>query len=359
MKRVVLFCPYPYNEAPSQRFRFEQYLSILEKRGFKITLLPFYNQSTWKNLYNRGNFIIKGVSIYFLIFRQILKSLIVLQSNLVFIHREILPVGPPFIEWVIAKIFRKKIIYDFDDAIWLTDNKSEGWINRKIRWRSKVSSVCKWSYKVSCGNAYLAKYAKQFNNNVVIIPTTINTKIVISPSYKRNLSNSKEVIIGWTGSHSTLKYLQQIETVLQNLENQYEQVSFLIISDQPALLKLNRLTNITWNKRTEIEDLLKIDIGIMPLPDDEWTKGKCGFKALQYMALEIPCIASPVGVNKDIIQNGVNGFLCNTPDEWMSCFNLLLTNELYRIQIGRQGKTTVEKNYSTQSNSSLFLSLFT
>jgi glycosyltransferase involved in cell wall biosynthesis len=149
-----------------------------------------------------------------------------------------------------------------------------------------------------------------------------------------------------------------LQLVLQEVENKYPQVSFLVIADHAPSLKLKNLDFKKWTKESEIEDLIQADIGIMPLPDDEWAKGKCGFKALQYMALEIPCIASPVGVNPTIIHHGINGFLCNTSGEWMACFDALITNESYRKQIGQQGRITVEKGYSVVSNSSTFLSLF-
>ncbi len=363
MRSIKIFCPYPFNQAPSQRFRFEQYLTLLKEAGFKVTFLSFYNQSDWESLYVKGNFIQKFVRLSIAVFAQIVNCIVTLKDDYILIHRELLPIGPPVLEWVIAKILRKKIIYDFDDAIWLTDKINESKIGKKIRWRSKVSSICKWSYKVSCGNKYLCIYAQQFNQNVILNPTTIDTKqLHNSDLYKipiqKKAINQDVIIIGWTGSHSTLKYLKSIESVLVQLENQFQQIQFLVIADQPPDLMVTRLKFIRWNKETEVTDLIKMDIGIMPLPDDEWAKGKCGFKALQYMALEIPCIASPVGVNTTIIQQGINGFLCNTSQEWIRCFELLISNEQLRKQIGKAGRITVEENYSVRSNASNFLSLF-
>jgi glycosyltransferase involved in cell wall biosynthesis len=282
------------------------------------------------------------------------------QFDVVFIHREAAPIGPPVFEWIIAKIFRKKTIYDFDDAIWMTDRKNELLWMQMIKWRSKVKGVCKWAYKVSCGNKYLYNYAKKFNSNSFINPTTIDTINVHNPElYAQSILSKKsdQVIIGWTGSHSTLKYLNEIELILQNLENKFSQLEFWIIADKAPQLKLRNLRFKPWSKETEIPDLAQFDIGIMPLPDDEWAKGKCGFKILQYMAFQIPSVASPVGVNGEIIHNGTNGFLCSTLEDWENRLIELIENRPLRHAIGREARKTVVENYSIVSNATNFMNL--
>ena len=277
--------------------------------------------------------------------------------HFVFIHREATPIGPPVLEWYISKILKKKIIYDFDDAIWLTDRKNESLILRTLKWRSKVGSICRWSHKVSCGNDYLGNYASQFNSQVVYNPTTIETEVMHNPAnYKKN--TSIKITVGWTGSHSTLKYLHAMEPVLQFIEKKYSSVEFNVISDAAPKLNLKRLNFIPWSVETEISDLFQFDIGIMPLPDDEWAKGKCGFKALQYMALQIPTVASPIGVNTQIIRHGENGFLCSNPQEWENCISILVENKELRDSMGITGRKNVIDHYSVSSNSSNFLSLF-
>jgi glycosyltransferase involved in cell wall biosynthesis len=279
------------------------------------------------------------------------------RYDFILIHREAAPIGPPLIEWCIAKILRKKIIYDFDDAIWLTDNIHESIVKRIFKFRSKVSNICKWSYKVSCGNRYLADYAARFNKNVFVNPTTIDTVRVHNPTLYLS-GKSSQITIGWTGSHSTLKYLEDIETVLRCIESKYPQVAILVIADKPPTMKLNNVLFSKWTHETEISDLMKADIGIMPLPDDEWAKGKCGFKALQYMALEIPCIISPVGVNKIIITDGKEGLLSATNEEWLANLEKLIVNPQLRKEMGLAGRKKVIENYSVSSNAENFLSFF-
>ena len=278
------------------------------------------------------------------------------QYDFVFIHREATPLGPPIIEWVIAKVFRKKIIYDFDDAIWLPNTSQENKIAAALKYHSKVRSICKWSFLVTCGNSYLAGYARQFNKNVKVVPTTIDTKYHKKQGGRNNRFKST-CVIGWTGTHSTEKYLEEIIPVLQELEKDYSFV-FRVISNHNPKLSLKSFEYTQWDKATEISDLLQFDIGVMPLENNEWTLGKCGFKGLQYMALGIPTIMSPVGVNKDIILQGENGFLASSPKEWKVVLSQLMEDEMLRMEIGGRGVGTIAKYYSVEANEKVYLSLF-
>lgn len=350
--------PYPSHEAPSQRFRFEQYYSLLTERGHSYSIQSYYSASAWEALYKQNNSIriASAVLIGFAKRFSLLGSL--QQYNFIFIHREAMPLGPPFFEWLISRIFQKKIIYDFDDAIWLTDKTHENWLQQKVRWRSKVSSICQWSYKVSCGNSYLANYARLFNQQVIINPTTIDANQMGKSLHDVEKPVNSKITIGWTGSHSTLKYLEQIEVVLQQVEKKYSNVQFVVIADQKPILNLKSLKFIPWSRETEIRDLSMFDIGIMPLPNDEWSKGKCGFKALQYMAMSIPAVASPVGINIEIIDHGVNGFLCKSNEEWITALEKLIQDKNLRDRLGQNGRRRVVDHYSLASNVDNFLSLF-
>jgi glycosyltransferase involved in cell wall biosynthesis len=157
------------------------------------------------------------------------------------------------------------------------------------------------SYKVSVGNSFLADYARKYNRNTVIIPTVVNTDTV--HGRLQDQSTSKPVI-GWTGTFSTLKYLDIILPSLQRLQDKFDFV-FIVIANKDPKLPLKNYRFIAWNKETESEDLLKLHIGLMPLYDDDLSRGKCGFKAIQYMALGIPAVVSPVGVNTAIVDNGL------------------------------------------------------
>jgi glycosyltransferase involved in cell wall biosynthesis len=357
--KVLFLVPYPENESPSQRFRFEQYLGILKANGIDYELQSFLSRSDWRVFYSSGRHFKKLKVLLHGFLKRALILLRVVEFNYVFIHREAAPIGPPFIEWFITHILKKKLIYDYDDAIWLTDRHQESIVFKTIKWRSKVKRIAKWSYKISCGNLYLCDYAYRYNHRVFLNPTTIDTDALHNPSLHKRENQQHNVVIGWTGTHSTLQYLEPIKRVLQQIETEFANVTIMIIADREPDLGLKRMVFRPWNRDNEIRDLLQFDIGLMPLTDDLWAEGKCGFKALQYMALEIPAVVSPVGVNTTIVDNGINGLLAFSEDDWRTSLRKLVQDEKLRRELGKQGREKVVRNYSVRSNTSNFLSLFT
>jgi len=357
--KILFLVPYPLGEAPSQRFRFEQYFKILSGKSISFTVHSFLDSQNWQTVYSTGNGMKKAMILISGFAKRFWMLTKLSNYDFIFIHREAAPVGPPVIEWIITHVFKKQIIYDFDDAIWATDKVKEGKIEKIIRWRNKVKKICGWAYKVSCGNNYLCDYARQFNSNVVLNPTTIDTKSLHNPVlYEYKKDKIDRIIIGWTGSQSTLKYLESIVPTIQSLEKKYSEIQFLVIANKKPKLDIKSLVFVPWNIASEIPDLLQIDIGIMPLPDDEWSRGKCGFKALQYLALEIPAIISPVGVNSTIVTQDINGYFSSTADEWYNKIELLIKDKTLRTQLGKMGRQAVEQHYSVSSNTANFLALF-
>jgi glycosyltransferase involved in cell wall biosynthesis len=353
--KVLFLLPYPLSRAPSQRFRVETYFELLQRNQIDFDINFFFDEKAWRILYKQGSFFQKLCSVI----KGLLKSfsLILFRTgkySYIFIHREAAPIGPPFFEWWLAKVLGKKLIYDFDDAIWIANVTESNKIARFVKCFWKVKWICKWSYKVSAGNHFLADYARQFNDNVVYNPTCVDTE------NRYNLivdQQQSPLTIGWTGSHSTLQFLADALPVLKEFEKKHH-FRFLVICDQKPNFDLKNMEFIPWNKETEIQDLSKINIGIMPLKSDAWSEGKCGFKIIQYLALGIPAVASPVGVNKEIIEHGQNGYVCATDKEWIEYLTELLENEEKRIFFGKKGREKIVREFSIASNASTFLSLF-
>lgn len=354
LMKVLFLVPYPLGQAPSQRFRFEQYFQILKDNEYEIKVCSFLDEKTWGVLYTDGNFIAKGFGVFKGFIKRIAHVVEAIAFDQVFIHREVAPIGPPIFEWLLSKVLRKRIIYDFDDAIWLPNTSVENKFIASIKNHHKVESICKWSWKISCGNEFIANYAKRFNSNIVINPTTIT---VSNEDTLPNLQSKDPITIGWTGTHSTSKYLKNIVPFLRELERDHH-FRLLIISNQDPDVRLESVEYRKWEKSSEIEDLMEFDIGLMPLDNDIWSEGKCGFKALQYLALQIPALVSPVGVNKSIVEHGLNGYHCNTSEDWKTNIIKLIDDPELRKQLGTRGKQKVVEKYSTVSNSENFLNIF-
>ncbi len=354
--KILFLVPYPKGEAPSQRFRFEQYISLLENNNYKVRYESFLDYSLWRKIYDPKS---SALDKFFGVIRGFIKRIKVLlscyQFDFVFIHREAAPFGPPIFEWMLSRIFNKRIIYDLDDAIWLKDNNSESLLITLLKNRGKIKKIVKFSYKVSCGNHFLASYCKQYNSNSILNPTTIDTNYHLPKNGQTSPAN--KITIGWTGTHTTLKYLDLVVPLLQELETEIDFL-FIVIANQDPEIKLNNYTFVPWNKSTEIADLQKIDIGVMPLYNNEWENGKCGFKALQFMALEIPVLVSPVGASNIIVNHGVTGFHCTDDSDWKTYLLELISSSEKRTKVGKNGRKYVVENYSVESNADNFLSLF-
>lgn len=331
---------------------------MLKAAGIQMKVQSFWSLASWTVLYRRGHLFVKIFGFLAGTARRIGTLFTLSQYDFVFIHRECLPLGPPVWEWTIAKVFGKKIIYDFDDAIWLPNTSEENSFSGFLKYNQKVASICSWSYKVSCGNNFLADYARQFNAHVVMNPTTVDTELLHNPALHEK-GKPEKVTIGWTGTQSTLPYIISLLPVFDVLHNKYQNhFRLLIIANKEPDVSRPFMEFIPWNKKNEVADLCTIDIGVMPLTDDDWSKGKCGFKALQYMALEIGTVASAVGVNAEIIDHEVSGFLCRTEKDWVNCLERLMSNPELRKSIGIKGRQKVISHYSVSSNTSNFLDLF-
>jgi glycosyltransferase involved in cell wall biosynthesis len=250
------------------------------------------------------------------------------------------------------------MIFDFDDSIWLQDvsdaNRLLGWLKNPAK-TSKIISLC---HTVIAGNQYLCDYASPHNSNTLIIPTTIDTQQYIKKPRSAEYANSV-VTIGWSGSITTLKHFKTSVDVLKTLKKKYgNMISIKVIGDGDYAHQELGIAGQWWRAETELEDLSEFDIGIMPLPDDLWSRGKCGLKGLQYMALEIPTVMSPVGVNSDIIQDGTNGFLASGHDQWVEKISLLVESSQLRQKLGAAGRQTVIDHYSVEANKKKWLSAF-
>ncbi len=358
MPKILFIAAHRPGRSPSQRFRFEQYFEFIIRHGFEIDFSYLISDKDDSKFYGEGNYLTKFLVLLKSFLIRIKDIFIANNYDLIFIQREAFMTGTTFFE----KRFHKskaRIIFDFDDSIWLS-NVSDG--NKNLEWLkdySKTGKIIQLSDLIIAGNKYLADYAFNFNPNVKIIPTTIDTDYHIKKTEKQNeKKETGRVCIGWTGTSTTLKHFQLIIPALVKIKEKYgDKIEFKVIADKFFSNSLLEIKTTQWRKETEIKDLIEIDIGIMPLPDNDWSRGKCGFKGLQYMALEIPTVMSPVGVNNEIIKEGVNGFLAATEDDWCEKIGRLIDSGDLRNKIGKEARKTVIEKYSVESQKNIFLQL--
>jgi glycosyltransferase involved in cell wall biosynthesis len=353
-KEILFIVQLPKNVSPGQRFRCELYEKLLQENGFNTTTRSFLDSTTYSVFYKKGFIFSKVFGVAKGFIRRGLLLFQLKKYDYIFIQREATPIGFPFFEWAAIKLLNKKVIYDFDDAIWIPHISDQNKLAAIFKNSKKVKDICGWSYKVSCGNNFLYDYAKQYNSNVVYNPTCVDTE------HRYNILVNHDVDrinIGWTGSFSTVHFLDIVQPTLKKLQEKYDFDITVICNKRPEL-DLKNIQYIEWSEENEVSALANCQIGLMPLTDDQWNKGKCGFKLIQYLALEIPSICSPVGINEIIIEEGVNGFFSKTDDDWYRSIETLIIDPAMRKQMGKAGREKIVHHYSLISNTNNFLSLF-
>lgn len=256
--------------------------------------------------------------------------------------------------WQLWYLKRKhvRIIYDFDDAIMFKSPVDGG--GRSSKRQRTFARMARYSDRIIAGNQYLKSQALPYNQHITIMPTAIDTSKYTTKEY---CQRKEKITIGWIGSKSSLPFLQELAPAFDQVASQYNAVELKIICND--FFECNRMPVVKkmWALTDENADLQDIDIGLAPLPDHEWTKGKCATKLLQYLSVGIPVVCSPVGVHNEIIQEGVNGLFAASIQEWIEKIRLLIKDGALRERIGREGKKTVESSYSLKANIPKFIDI--
>jgi glycosyltransferase involved in cell wall biosynthesis len=355
MPKILFIAAHRPDRSPSQRYRFEQYFNFLRSQGYTCELSYIINEEDDKIFYSPGN-ILKKIIITLKSARIRMKD--VSRSNnydIIFVQREAFMTGSSYFEKKFSRS-KAKLVFDFDDSIWLLDTSSANQIWQWMKSSKKTGKIIAYSHLIFAGNQFLGEYAKQFNPNVKIIPTTIDTNLF---KRKTPYQDKPQLCIGWSGSHTTIKHFESGIPFLKKIKQKYgDRICFKVMGDPQYINDELGITGIPWSSSTEVDILSSFDIGIMPLPDDQWVKGKCGLKGLSYMALEVPTVMSAVGVNTEIIQEGRNGFLASSEQEWVDKLSLLIDSFELRKEIGMQARQTVEKNFSFDAQKNNYLQHF-
>jgi glycosyltransferase involved in cell wall biosynthesis len=321
----------------------EQWAPALSKFGVDVTFESFRCDDLHELLCHPGN-TAKKISLTTQAIGRRLKVLKSLKEfDLVYVYNEAALLGPALAEHYIS-LKRVPFVFDFDDAIFLHYTYISP-VNRYLRllkFPRKTGAICRLASQVMVGNSYLANYASRYNENITIVPSTVDTDTyTIEP----DRVSSDPLVIGWTGSYSTIQYLDSLKATFQELAKR-ERFRLRVVGVPNYSIEGVEVESLPWSSATEVADLRPIDIGVMPMPEDDWTRGKCGMKALQFMGLGIPTVCSPVGVNSTIIRQNENGLLASTGQEWMESLSRLLQSAELRRTLGWAGRKTIEASYS-------------
>lgn len=341
--KILALATHPI-EGASTRYRVLAYRPFLERHGFTVAFHPFFPSRALATIYRYGSPLGK---LYYVI-KGAIERAAQLRSrdfDLLLIHREIFPLG-----WTVflsqLKNRRFRIIYDYDDALFLPQRKDR-WLLRGLECPNGARRLISASDAVIAGNQHLFEYASRYHSRVVVIPTSIDTSQLPSqPNFERN----RKCVIGWIGSHTTEKYIQGLRAVFETLSGKCSFMVKIVGANKQFPVNGTEVVHYPWRLNGEMEEFRSCDIGVYPLWDDEWARGKCGFKAIQFMAAGIPVVASAVGMNREIIQDGINGFLATSEAEWCDKLRLLIEDPFLRRKIGLAGRETVERQYSLEGN---------
>jgi len=330
--------------SPSQRYRLEQWKPYLAtEHGIQLDFAPFESDALAARLYRPGHVLAK---VELTLRDYIRRSAILARArdyDAVVIHREAALIGPAVYERLLART-GKPIIYDFDDAIWSPGQAWKNGIFSRLHFPGKTASICRLASAVTVGNDYLASYARRQNKDVFIVPSSI--ELDDYPTLPE-AGDASRFIVSWTGSVSTLVHFEHVRAALEQLARLLPLMVRVICSDPPAQPIAGAETEfVRWCAGREAADVADCHVGIMPLPDDEVSRGKGGMKALQFMATGRPVVVSPIGVNCQIVRDGENGFLASSSDDWVTALKRLADDPALRTRLGKAARATVEKDYS-------------
>ena len=346
--KVLYLTKYSRNGA-SSRLRSYQYFPFLEAKGFTITVSPFFDEDYLINLYC-GKSTTKSKLIKFYL-KRFFTLFSIYKYDRIVIEKELFPY---FFSWFekILWMLQVKYIVDYDDAIFHNYDLST---NKLISFllKNKINNVMKYSSCAIAGNSYLAERAKVSGaKKIVILPTVIDVNLY---SPKKNYASSK-IVIGWIGSPSTFKYIKNSQSVFSKvLQNQ--NVELHIVGAKENLGLGENVKFLKWTEASEVALISKFDIGIMPLENTPWELGKCSYKLIQYMGCGVPVVASAVGMNKEVVDEGINGFLVQSEEEWLTRLNELIDDCALREALGKKGRIKVEAEYSAQKKHAVLLSV--
>ena len=339
LKRGIVFAKYG-DLAASTRQRFVQAIPYIEQAGISLTIAPLFDNQYLEALFRQGTRNRRRILTAYI--RRLFSLLECRHYDFIVVQYELFPYLPPVFESLL-RLTTKPVFYDMDDAIFHQYDAHRNPMIRRLLGK-KLAPLLRRADVAFCGNAYLQAYAERYCHKTMIIPTTLDVSVYqpLNPTPQR-----LQPTLGWIGSPSTWNYCAPFTDMIASLVRK-DGLTFRVIGAGPNANTALPFTFTDWIESREVADIQSMDIGIMPIPDEPWARGKCGYKLIQYMACGIPVIASPVGVNREIVRHGINGYLATTEEEWHEAIIQLMGDSELRARMGRAGRAHVEEHYSIQ-----------
>ena len=359
-KKILILCPYPQGVAAGQRLKYEQYFESWKDNNFEITVSSFSDKNLWEILYLPGYSVRKLLGVLRGYFRRFIILFTIKDYDLVYVFMWVTPIGGTFFERLIRR-FSKKLIFDFDDFVHkeLPPLNQSKWsrLMHMIRGGFRKSNyLIKNSDYIIISSPFHQEYCK--NLNVMgccdYIPCSLDTNYF--KPLESNTKSEEKITIGWTGTFSSKPYLDSIKDVFIKLSKNYD-FQLVIIGNFEYEIPGLDLKVIQWSKEKEIQDLQLIDIGIYPLFTNEWELGKGALKAMQYMSVGIPVVATKHGTTPYVVEDRKEGILVNSEQEWIEALSFLIDNPEVRLRYGASGRNRVLENYSVKAVQHKYLSI--
>lgn len=350
-RTILVLCPFPQGVAAGQRLKYEQYFDDWRERGYDITVSSFMDRPMWDIVYQPGHLLAKIAGTLRGQWRRLRDLFRVGRYDVVYVFMWVTPLGTSLFERVVRAL-AKRLVYDIEDNVMLIQGNSVNPLKRFLGGSSKPDYLIKTADHVITSSPFLNDTCLQSNlrKRCTYISSSVDTSrfLPVNP-----YSNTRPVTIGWTGTFSSKPYLDMLREVFQQLARRCE-FRLRVIGNFEYELPGVELEVIQWTAAHEVEDLQGIDIGVYPLPEDEWVLGKSGLKAIQYMAFGLPTVATNVGTTPRIIHHMQNGWLVSTPEEWLVALETLVRDPALRRGMGEAARTTVVQNYSVDAIKSAY-----
>lgn len=350
---VLTLIPNKYGFSPGQRSSIELWERVLAPAGIRLHWAPFETDRLRGLLYQPGHTLAKAAEMV----RGYVERLRTLRRlkdyDAVFVYREAALLGPAWLEKMIARR-GLPIIYQLDDPLYVPYRSPSNGLFSYLKFFGKVAEICRLSKVVIVNSSHHREFASRYNSNVWQVPSVVDTSQYV---FEPQPEHPERVAIGWSGSPTTVGNLRLIAEPLRALARRVDHDVYLIGGTQFDLPGV-RYAAQQWRAETEIEDLRRMHVGMVPLPVNEWNKRKFYMKTAQYMALGIPPVCTPLGSNPEVVEHGVTGFMANGDAEWVEYLELLIRDATLRRQMSERAARVAQENYSLEANTGKIIEAF-